>query len=126
MRVTWATVTCDTVYNDLRAPCFPRASRATRPLPLPIPPLLHNMIHNPKPNRLFRSHVIIPLERRLEPRSGILGALRGGGTVFGVYISQCGADTEDFFGVEGDIGGLALGASAGFCGVVVSGDTARG
>jgi hypothetical protein len=81
--------------------------RCLCPLLTLLPPSLHNLIHDPKLPRLLGGHIVIPLQRRLEPipRRGLL--LAWAGTVVGVDICEDRTVAEDLFRDEGYVGGLA-------------------
>ena len=85
---------------------------------LRLPPL-HDLVDDTKPHRLLGSHIIIPLQRSAEPAPGAVELFVRSYTVRRVDVRQGGADPEDLFGVEGDIGRLARRAARRFCALSV-------
>ena len=85
-------------------------------LPLLLRPPVHNSIHQPKLNRLFGRHVVIPLQGLFEPIPRILRLFVRRRAVRDVDVGQLGADPQDLFRVEGDIACLALSSAAWFLG----------
>lgn len=100
----------------------------SKPGTLLLPPLLHNLIHQPKRQRLGRRHKVIPLQRAFyhtasaklhkpgqqrhtEPTLGIRPLFPSNRTMLRIHLRQQLAHPQDLFRVDGDIRRLARGAA---------------
>lgn len=73
-----------------------------------FPPLRHNLVHNPKFHRFLRGHEIVPFQRFFKPIQCSGPLFSRSSTMLSVDVGEGRTDTQDFFGMQSNIGCLAL------------------
>lgn len=79
-----------------------------------FPPLRHNLVHNPKFYSFLRRHEIVPFQCLFEPIQCSGPLFSRSSTMLRVNVGKGRTDTQDLFGMQSDIGCLALRTSRWF------------